>query len=299
MKPQNAIYFGKEGLTLTSANHLSNIARQYSLEKKAYLNSINFVNTDMRVISAGNEQTINLVVAHDSSEFEKILTSMQELGDLNSFIAWVGEAIKAKEDEEDRIGGMTFNDWAKRYVPEEFTRYQELKDATFPVFTEEDAVAEFNVRERMEYLSVEAKASVIGKYIHQNGSIYNANNKALKVANTPNTPLEIKDGIVTVESSYPSVDVDELNSFYLKLQAEHRELEKKLNSYKFRIKERVREVKAQQIEAHKKNTEEMEAIRQRLTPLFDAYIEEEKKELRDAKVIIPDSLKGIYEKLSK
>ena len=42
---ENKVFFGENGLTSTSANHVANLAKEFISSSEKYLNSISFVKT--------------------------------------------------------------------------------------------------------------------------------------------------------------------------------------------------------------------------------------------------------------
>jgi len=90
-----------------------------------------------------------------------------------------------------------------------------------------------SVPEYAEYLALEAKAAFLGKAIHQNAPVDKVRNEILNWQ-----PISFMkfDGIERLITRTKLYTEDEINALYFALQAQHREVEGKLNWYKAKIK---------------------------------------------------------------
>ena len=100
-------YFGPSGLTTTSASYLANLAQEQVKANESWLNNLTFTNETKTLVSSGKE-----LVTRESNC--KSLNTIKEVIESNAqfytFIAYVKEAIKAKEKAVSRLPGFEF--WA-------------------------------------------------------------------------------------------------------------------------------------------------------------------------------------------
>ena len=60
MQKINEVFFGKHGITSTSANHLANIAKELIADNEAKLKNITFVTTTIDIVgSTASDKTIS------------------------------------------------------------------------------------------------------------------------------------------------------------------------------------------------------------------------------------------------
>ncbi|MDR0865422.1 MAG: hypothetical protein LBO74_10900, partial [Candidatus Symbiothrix sp.] len=96
MKKINAVFFGEKGITSSSANHVCNIGKEYIEATHKSLDSLNFVTSS--VTDFNGENTHILKEGVKISE-EDILNKLSKIAEINSLIAYLREAIKAKSNE--------------------------------------------------------------------------------------------------------------------------------------------------------------------------------------------------------
>ena len=87
---------GKDGLTVTSANHLANIAKEMYEAIEAKLASLTFYNRDYML--AINNNTFRVENESGKDELGTIDAKLKEVGELKSLIAYLREGIKAKQE---------------------------------------------------------------------------------------------------------------------------------------------------------------------------------------------------------
>lgn len=235
------VFFAKGGISSSQANHVANLAKEYLLEvssriagAKAFARSI---------ILDGQEKRVE---AFTTPAIEDWTTE----GEIYALSAWLREAIKAKNTLIDLIKGAS--PWVfakdKDLVQPSFSETSPLPPQPIicPNFTEDDAVGELTVKERAEYLMLEAKAAHIGKYIHSKGRLSSIRNELLQGETTIFYKMSQGGQVTDVPiNSKPIFDSKAINELYFKLQAEHRDYEAGLNNYKARIQNRITERNAE------------------------------------------------------
>ena len=86
---------GKDGLTVTSANHVANIAKEMYEAAESRLKTLKLYSRDYMLAVNGN--TYRVENESEKSELETIPSVLKEVGELKSLIAFLREGIKAKE----------------------------------------------------------------------------------------------------------------------------------------------------------------------------------------------------------
>ena len=227
---KNNIFFAKEGekgLNLTSASHLCAIANHILEQHKAVVENISFLNEAKAIV--GSKDWIKTAAGCSDEKLEKIPKILEKIAEFNSFIAWFGEARKAFEKYKDELLSTPMDEWAREKgieIPEK-PEYPEQMRAV----TTDDMIAELNIKERQTYLSLEAKASVLGKFIHPSMPMEEARKRLhQKIAASFSTSGSGRDTLITNYEA--SCDPSKVDKTYNQLQHLYRETEQALNHMK-------------------------------------------------------------------
>lgn len=278
---------GEKGLTATSANHLANIAKEIIKETELRLKNISFINKVAGFLANDSQKVLkNGFTKQQISTIEEDCT---KIGELDSFIGWVREAIKAKEKATEFLQSMSFEYWASKNkldVPE-YPNPAHNK-------TIEDFIKEMSVKERAKYISLNNIAAQLGKLIHPGGSVAEARNEMLDKISDPISTFG--SGLDTIVYTYlPSVEVNEVNNLFFSLQNKHREINAELNQIKFSLEEKVKEYN---LEERNRFREEFSSYTNQMKKLeneFSIWKTNELKSIQKWKIIIPNELKSIFE----
>ena len=281
-----SIYLGDKGITSTSANYLANLAKEVIKEAEAKLNNISFTNKSVELIN-GNKKALRVGM----EDVENIEALLNIIANMHAFCAWVREAIKAREDALLKIDSMNIMMFAK------------IKEITLPkspdkviIVTSEDILNEMNIKEKNNYLRLEAFAATFGKYIHPGGKIASAREDMLYHLNIPNE-VEGEGRDMVIYSYSPSVDKKKLEGTFLTLQNKYRDFEKQLNAIKYHAKE---EANKRNSVAQNKYKEEYEKYSQELAKIHQdmtIYMNTGREEIANMKIVIPEKLQDTYEYL--
>ena len=206
MKEKNKIFFGVKGVTSTSANNIANIAKEVMEESRALLENITFVNCNVGLISSDVSRLTEK--GYDTDELKNIVSSINRVAECNALIAYLREAIKAKEEELSYIEGISTTKFLK-------IKGIEVSDPrnlyNLDLMTEEDAIALLSPQERIDYLILEATAAAIGNRIHPGKSFSEARRK-LELKRKEPIKLVGSGSDALVYTYSPSADVDEVNN---------------------------------------------------------------------------------------
>lgn len=289
MLKKNEVFFaavGTDGITATSANHLCNVGKEYVASALVRLGNARFITTTVE--SLGADTQITLSQGMTNTDILSLKDEISKIVDINSFIAYMREAIKAKEEEHCRVYEMTFEEWCKQEGID-FPKYPD--SPKYPTF--EDILGELDIKERNRFYALGAEAAVIGKLIHPCGSIHQARAKLFDAMLNP--------ALVENDKVYrhtASVKQDEVEEFYFELQKKHRAVEASLNAIKGSIDQRVAE------EVTKVDVEKASILRQytektkELGIRWEAWKNETINKIGKLRIIIPNELKDTYDFLS-
>lgn len=97
MKEINRVFFGEKGITSTSANHLANLAKECMESNRRALEGVGFITSTVRLLSGG--QASILTEGRNEQYLSSIPELLEEIAEMNTFCAWMREAIKAKDEE--------------------------------------------------------------------------------------------------------------------------------------------------------------------------------------------------------
>lgn len=281
------VFFGENGLTSTSANFIANQAKEYVESLKEYLSTTNFLDSTIELIGSGKETLSKK--GFSSEELKRIEKVLNSIVSAYSLIAWLREALKAKENIGKQLREMTIDDWARENniaLP----KYPEVPSK----LSEEDVISEWSVKDRNRYLTAQTFCSVYGKYIHPNGDFSKARKEFL---NKKFNSIEYTEcGSNTIIHRYtPTVDESLIESTFKNLQFKWRENQAIVNSYKHKVDTTIEDTYTNNVAEYRnkfnKITDELDSYRVQ----FKEYIENKTKEASALKIIIPNDLKTIYE----
>ena len=289
---KDMIFFSTEGkgLTSTSANHIANLAKEMVRETEASLEGLTFYSTSVALI--GNDSVNTLREGDTSETLGKIKAQLHTIAKANSLIAWLREAIKAKERLLEEVDDLTLND---------FMKLQGIKKPDMPTrgtaLTEDEYYASLSVDERNRFYSLEALASVLGKAVHPAGVIANAREQLNERLKNPKT-IEGKGRDALLFFYTPTVKTSQVDEVYFAVQKEFREVQASLNAIKYDC---LKAVKESEIEVQTKYADDYAKYQAEITRIQNEMSTYEKKRTREIgsfKIRIPDSLVDIYERVA-
>lgn len=292
-------FFGSNGVTSTSAAHIAELARQRAKSYQSLLNRSSFVSQSMSLLGCDERTPVKAGMTREA--FPELTEAIDEIGSCNALTAFLMEAVK----ERDRIyeAAKSYKDNEGRARIAEMRRALVSPKKPTPL-TEEDVIRTWSTGELEHYLSLQSCVAVLGKYIHEDGPLDRARTEMLHATESPNKVTE--NGRDTIIYHYDhTVGQDEVESFYFKLQAEHRKLQAEFNGMKKKISDTIEadtiakndEFARLQDEYWKADINidrEEEIVRRGEELRKNALL----AEIRDLKIVIPNNLRHTYEVLS-
>lgn len=291
----NNVFFKNGFLTSTEAQNICNVANEVIAGLTESINSVQFYNTSITsIVSSDNE----VCAGKGTTDIAWIQESIVKIGQYNSLIAWLKEAIKNKNDATTELASIKIQEWS------EYEEYPVPKSPSRKAsVTKEDVIKNLEAGELNKYFTLQSKAAAIGKFIHETGSISRAKIMLNKVVSEPNKISGA--GRDTVVYRYtPSVNVDDVDNMFLSLMSEHRNLNAQLNFIKAKATEEANKQNiANEQEYQKARTayskeyndwlDKIEDIQSR----FNQYIITEKEKISKLKINVPESLIETYKSI--
>lgn len=293
------VYFNEKGITSTQGSFLCNIAKELQQAAINRLNSVKFFETTISIIGSNEKQ----LMSKGNKSLDFIEEDLQLVASLNAFCAWVREAIKEKEKQQDNIKKLTFDEWAEQLSIELPTSPKHPSKPS--VVLEQSILDNWDINKRNKYLALEAFASTIGKYIHPNGEYSHAREKAHNAINKPISKEGSGRDIVLYHTT-PSIDIEDVDNLYMLLQSKHREYEKQLNMMKAEIKESVTKLTVENnqhyenlLEIYRKEYSDYNSKLLELRSQYNTWITKTLENISKYKIAIPNNLKEIFNLLKK
>ena len=282
---KDKIFFGESGLTTTSANFTCNIAKELYRGLEQELQSIVFYTITVKLLDSSEVNLIREGVTTVSDVKQKL----QDIAQLKSLIAWLRESIKAKERLIKEAENTSYEDYDLE-VPERPERAEYI--------TEDDVIGMWSIKQRNRYYYLDTLCATIGQYIHPDGIFAKEREQLQKILHEPHKVLG--SGRDTLLYNYTaSVTPGEVEDTFMDMQQTYRGYQAELNSLKHQAQEAV------QLDQATKNGQYSLELQnwQGQMAVIDAVLKEKRHQAtvtaQNLKIIIPDSLKPIYEKVQK
>lgn len=287
----NNVFFSENGLTSTSANHVANLAKEYVQNIEKDLSNTSFINTSVSIIDSNNDVTIS--IGKDATFLELIENKLNKISAAKSLIAWLREALKAKDKLQQELNQLSLYDWIKTEKNETVPVHPERDD----YMTEDDYYASLNIKDRNRYYMLETQAAVYGKYIHPSGAFSKAREE---LSDKLNKPHEVKeDGRDTIIYNYnPSVEQSKVEDLFFKLQKDYRQVQAQLNGMKHECELALSENRISIDNAYKEELEKYNQTINKYNVEYNLWTKKKSQEYASLKIAIPDNLKSIYNEVN-
>lgn len=288
----NIQFLGDNGLSSSSANYIANKAKEKYQDLESKLNNIRLYKKDIKLLSNNSDSTP--IALETSKDIFNIIPSMlSEIAQLKSLIAICREGLKSKKDATFKIKNMSFPEWCR-----------DIKSIEQPVcpdqensLTEEEYYNSLSIKERNRYYCLETIVSVIGKYIHSDGEFSKAR---MKYLDNQQNPIMVEgrgnDTIIyTYSSTYTNEEIEDM---FFKLQSKHREYQAELNGMKHACEIAIEKDYAEKHTTYLKKYAEYQKNLKELQDEWLDYIKTETNRIAALKIVIPNSLQEIYNKVN-
>lgn len=284
------IFFGANGLTSTSANHVANMAKEAYQTTMEELDSIRLYDESISLLGQVGSTPISSGV---NDEFiDTIPDLLKDVADLKSLIAWLREAIKARKALMQELEERTLVEWLGN-MGIEVPKCPQMES----IMDEDDYYGSLPINERLAYYTLETKCATLGKYIHECGKFSEARKKLNEIKANPSV---VRDSgrDTTILTRTPSVDKEHVDKVFFELQAGHRECQASLNAIKHKCDLAIEQDRNTKRDRYNREYQAYSLRMQELANQFSAYKETQAQEIAKLKIVVPDNLKRIYDKVS-
>lgn len=296
----NDIYFGEEGMTSTSAQHVSAMANVMVQDIKQHIMGLRLYEKSIRVIG-----DVECKVEEVNNTLPDIAEGVKQICKANALIAWLREAVKERENAQTYIQNMTLDDWMKKQGIEKpvspeppqmprinFQDYKTILDTGL------------SVKEYNRFVELNSALAVYGEMIHEKGLLTRQKSELQRIRQNPTEVKESgRDTIITQYRVDVNIDTD-IDKLYTQLQSEYRQLQAEKNGieakfsnlamdYQTRKMDEWKAAKAQYDRDLQKVNSELVGIQTQMQEWKKQRLEE----LAALKIIIPNDLKALYKEL--
>ena len=278
------------GITTTKANHYANVASELVQAAERKLARIMPVS---RKVILDNGETVDVNrVKFDKDDARKQLAVRPRLFTLS---AWLRSAIKEKEIQMQKVDML---DYVHPKDDPQPIRPEMVRDVDKDWFLES-----LNIKERAEFLSVEASAAAVGNYIHNNGIVPEWQKECASEGLQNGVIGNKQVPVLVALDPKTSDDVDEL---FFELQKEHRMYESRVNYWMARMHDTLSEQNAKRHEARAELVRQWSAETQQWQARVDAGQKEfeaekirQKQLIAGMKVVIPQALQAVFDEVGQ
>lgn len=277
---KDEIFFGDNGLTSTSANFNANLAKEMYAGIEKELDHLHLYSANVGLIGGGQDRTIRNGV----SSLEDIEQKLKDIAQLKSLIAWLREAISARD----------------RLIAEAKSSLFGIEPIPMPEredpLTADDVIGAMSIKERNRYYQLETFCSTIGKFIHPEGAFNKERSRLHDIVVAPYSTSG--EGTNMVVYAYaPTISPEEVDNKFAYLQQLYRENQAQLNSIKHQIETTILKDATEKNEQYKVAYDEYHRKELARSIEIQNKRNAEVQRISDLKIIIPDSLKQIFEKV--
>ena len=274
---------GKDCLTITSANHLANIAKEMYEALVNKLESLRFYSRDYMLAIAG--KTFRVENESEKSELETLASGLKEIGALKSLIAYLREGIKAKNQ---MNSDSAFEEHIEELIKagrEDLKKPVAKKEVTF-----EEELAKLTTEQKARYYAMEAKCATIGSFIHPDGAFAKARKEFLEHTKDP-IKVVGKGQEAEINTFTSSFTAEQIDSVFFELQKEYRTIQAEFNKLKAEVDEKVAEANKQIANDALNAMKLWVDIRKVERTQYDS-------EVKALKIVVPQNLREVYEKVN-
>lgn len=283
---ESQVFFSTDGLTLTSANHIANLAKEYAKNAESELNNVSFVNKSLTIVGSDNTQTIHK--GWTPEVFDEIDAKLNVIAQAHSLIAWLREAIKAHGTLMSLIEGEELSDYYET-LPTKPVKAKEI--------TKDEYIKLLTIKERNRIYALQARAAVFGTYIHPDGRFWKARKELMDKRSNPTEVCgQGRDTLLYMFE--PTIPVENVDTQFYVLQQKHRAIQAELNGLLHKIDTSVEEYNAKVKREYNEALADYNAEIARLTSIMEAEREHKLVEARKLRIVIPNDLQEIYQTIS-
>ena len=316
---------GEKGITLTSAAQIAALATHAAENAKQALANVSFINTTMNIVgSNGKDMTVK--TGFDKDVILTFSSLLNQIGMLNGLIAWLADARNYFEQETSKVKRVDISTWAEQNNVEipECPQMESVYSSTM-----QDVINDMSIKDRAEFLALNSKAAVFGRFIHpidktsrfaQDSSEFNlektvdsnkvlrnmdsARKEMLKIMNAPySTEGQGRDTLIYHHT--PSANVNTVEKTFIDLQHEYRKIEQSLNHMKSDLRKELERrhahehtLRLEASEKYKSEHAQYQAEYNKILTQFNEWRENQIAEFNKTKIVIPEKYQDLVNQLN-
>lgn len=287
---KDEIFFGEQGLTTTSANHVANLAKECYRALEDTLKRVSFFTTKVKLLGTSSADVLK--TGQNLYFLEEVEQKLMRISKLKSLIAWLREAIKAKDRliaEAKAMPDSTIAEAMGLEIPQRPDDHVKL--------TSDEIVAEWSVKKRNRYFYLDTVCATIGQYIHPEGAFAEAREKLIKVLSEPNE-ISGNGRDMIIKSYEPTAKLEDVENTLFSLQNKYREYQAELNSLKHEIEIAIQEDERTGLAREQSEYSVYRAEMLEIQAKIRVYREKAIADAQALKIVIPNSLQDIYTEVS-
>lgn len=279
-------FFGTNGITAISANHIANMAKEYYENLETKLQSLRFYNTEIELITAEKKVLISSGVSESSDLFQSIQNMLVEISKCKTLIAYLREAIKEKEQLSADIYTNLPPDWK---APE--------RPSAIPTVTNLDVLSTWKPEKLLRYYKLQAYAAAFGDSVHKNGSISNARKDLVKITSNPSS-VDLKGSDTIITNYTPTISQEKVDSLFFDIQTKFRKYQAEFNGMQAELEDTATKQNQENQDKFSKEFKEYIDLNKEYQEKLNAWKLAEAQRIKSLKIVIPENLKDIYEKIN-
>lgn len=276
-------FFNTTGITATSANHIANMAKEHYEELTTQLKSLRFYTTEIELLTAGKKVQTSKGLSASDREFSEIKIKLARIADCKSLIAYLREAIKAKES-------LALK--AESAFPEGF---EMPKSPNMPnKKTKQDILDTWPIEKLLRYFKVQTFASVYGESVHPDGDFAKSRKDFLDKLHNP-TKVDLNGSETIISTFTPTIGTQSVEDLFFDIQSQYRSYQAEFNGLESEIKKTIQEQFDIEMNQYTIDYQTFQTEQKRLTEYLFKWRTEEKQRIENLKIQIPENLKPIYD----
>lgn len=279
-------FFGENGLTQTSANYICNKAKEFYQDVETKMANIKFYNTELSII--GGERSKTISKGSTVGSLNVIPEMIKDIYEAKALIAFLREAIKEK---------AALYTKCQDYVSDELKNHYTKCPQLEAYLTKEDIINSWSIKELEHYINLETECAVLGSIIHPNGSLNRARKDLInKMVNPTDVAASGRDTLIY--DYIPLVSIESVDKTFFNLQEKHREKQAELNGILHKIEVTIKNDTLAKDTAYHNAKKAYDDEYLQLLRASNLKKQELCKEVDALKIVIPNNLKDIYNKIS-
>lgn len=279
-------FFGTNGITATSANHIANMAKEYYENLETKLQSLRFYNTEIELITAGKKVLTSSGISENSDLFQNIQNMLVEISKCKTLIAYLREAIKEKE----QLSADVYTN-----LPLDLKAPE--RPSEIPTVTTLDILSTWEPEKLLRYYKLQAYAAVFGDSVHKNGSISNARKDLVKIASNPSS-VDLKGSDTIITNYTPTISQEKVDSLFFDIQTKFRKYQAEFNGMQAELEDTATKQNQENQDKFAKEFKEYMDLNKEYQEKLNAWKLAEAQRIKSLKIVIPENLKDIYEKIN-